>query len=106
MVRPFVLTNDSQQLIVVEQVYPDGSMLCRASLLMGPLIAGLDVKIFSIVSGVTFDDSATVRWTTSNSFVTAGTAGTYQYKLLCAPGVNKRLCHGWQVFQYGVAVSP
>jgi hypothetical protein len=105
VVRPFVLTNDSRQLIVVEQVYPDGSMLCRASLLMEPLIAGLDLKIFSIVSGVTFDDSTTVRWTTSNAFVSTGNGGVYLYKLLCAPGLNSNVCHGWIVYQNGVAVS-
>jgi hypothetical protein len=105
VVRPFVLTNDSLKVIIVEQIYPDESMLCRASLLMEPLIAGLDVKILSIVSGVTFDDSTTIRWTTSNSFVPAGTGGTYQYKLLCAPSVNTHLCHGWIVYQNGVAVS-
>ena len=106
VVRPFTLTNDSQKVIAVEQVYPDGSMLCRASLLMEPLIAGLDLKIFSIVSGVTFDDSTTVRWTTSTSFVPTGSGGTYQYKMLVAPGLNTHVCHGWIAYQNGVAVSP
>ncbi len=106
VVRPFTLTNDSQQTIAVEQVYPDGSMLCRASLLMEPLIVGLDLKIFSIVSGVTFDDSTTIRWTTSNAFVSTGSGGAYSYKLLRAPGVNTNLCHGWVVYQNGIAVSP
>ena len=103
--RPFVLTNDSQKEIAVDQVYPDGSMLCRASLLMEPWIAGLDLKIFSIVSGVTFDDSNTVCWATSNAFVSTGSGGIYQYKLLCAPGLNSNVCHGWIVYQNGVAVS-
>jgi hypothetical protein len=105
-VRPFSLTSDSQQIIAVETVYPDGSVLCRASLLMEPLIAGLDLKITTTVSGVTFDDSATVRWATSNTFVSTGSGGTYQYKLLCAPGLNSNVCHGWIVYQNGVAVTP
>jgi hypothetical protein len=105
VVRPFTLTNDSLKYIAVEQVYPDGSMLCRANLLMEPLIAGLDVKIFSIVSGVTFDDSTTIRWTTSNAFVPTGNGGVYQYKMLCAPGLNSNVCHGWTVYQNGAQAS-
>ena len=72
---------------------------------MEPLIAGLDLTIFSIVSGVTFDDSTTVRRTTSNAFVPTAGGGAYLYKLLCAPGLNSNVCHGWIVYQNGVAVS-
>ena len=106
VVRPFVLTSDSQQVIAIETVYPDGSLLCRASLLMEPLIIGLDLKLFTTVSGVTFDDSATVRWATTASFFPTEEGGAYQYTLLCAPGENSHLCHGWVTYQNNVQVSP
>ena len=106
VVRPFSLTSDSQQVIAVETVYPDGSLLCRASLLMEPLIVGLDLKLFTSVSGVTFDDSATVRWAITACFVSTEEGETYQYKLLCAPGGNSHLCHGWVIYQDNVQVLP
>lgn len=73
---------------------------------MEPLVLGLDVKIFAATAGVTFNDSSTVLWATTASFVPMGSGGTYRYKLLRAPGVNSHLCHGWIVYQNGVAVSP
>jgi hypothetical protein len=105
VVRPFVLTTDSQKLIEVEQIFPDNSILCLASLSMEPLVPGLDIKLYTFVAGVTFEDSTTVRWATSESFIQQEGSGVYWFKLIRAPGINTGVCHAWTVRQNGTQIS-
>ena len=106
VVRPFVLTTDAKQAIYTEMVYADGSLLCRVDLSMTPLVPGLDTQIYAAVSGLTFDDSTTVRWITSNDFTLNNGQGVYRFRLIIAPSVSSRSCHWYVAYDKGVQVSP
>ena len=105
LVRPFILQTDAQKAMYTEMVYPDGSVLGRIDLSMTPLVPGLDIKIYAWVSGVTFDDSTTVRWVTSNDFTLNSGQGIYRFRLLIAPNIAKA-CHWYVAYDKGVQVSP
>jgi len=105
-ILPFVLRSDSEKLIHVIASFPDGSMLCRSNVFLEPWIPGLRVKLFTIVSGVTLDDSTTVRWITSDQFVNDDSRGTYILDLIRAPVIHSGVCN-WRLAYDGMdQVSP
>ncbi len=105
LVRPFTLTSDSERTITIEMGFPDGSILCNASLVIEPLVVGIDIKMFTFVAGVTFDDSTTVRWIVSSDFIAEGTWGTYPFKLIRSPGTMTGVCNWRIAYDHGVQIS-
>jgi hypothetical protein len=106
-IKPFVLRSDAETFIYTEKVFSDGSMLCRANLIMDPLVPGIDIKLYAYVSGVLFDDSTSLRWLTSESFVPYPSgSGKYQFRLIRAPGISTGVCHRFIAYDHAVQVSP
>lgn len=103
----FRLGDSSFQGVQFVQEYPDGAILTQAKLSLWPHVPDLSVKITTIVSGVTFEDSSTVHNTTSNAFsLVSGTPNSeYIYKLVLAPGSTSKMCHNTHAYQNGVQVS-
>jgi PA14 domain len=106
-ILPFELESNSGSSIKCIKIYPDGTYLCEASLLMRPLIPGLSIHMHAFISGVTFEDSKIDKVVSSDQFsLLNNKSGFVLYKLLRAPGVHTGVCHSWVSYQDGVKVSP
>jgi hypothetical protein len=105
-IRPFTLKSDSEKTMKGITKFPDGSILCEGGLVMDPLVLGLDIRMHAFVAGVTFDDSTTLKWITSDGFtVNESGVGKFTYRLIKAPGVNTGVCHAWVVYQNKITIS-
>ena len=104
-IAPFTLVTSAKTTIPIVEEFADGSWKGEAKLTMTPLITGIDVKMRTFVSGVTFDDSTTTRTVPTTSFSPAGSPGTYLYWLLRAPDGHASFCHSFMAFQNSVQVS-
>ena len=102
----FSLQDSGETNVQLIQGYPDGSLLTQAALTMSPLVKNLDIAMTIFISGVTFSDSSLTLTTSSNAFTSSGSAGTFNYQMIQAPGGYYHLCHTLQVFQSGVPISP
>jgi hypothetical protein len=106
-IRPFYIWTTASKVIGVAERYSDSSRLCSAELIMSPqLLPGLDVYMYAFVAGVTFEDSTTEHWFKSADFYQGSEGfGHLPYFLIRAPAVHTGICHAWQTFQDGIAIS-
>ncbi len=105
VVDGFLLSTTAGTGMTYVQTFADGSVMAQATMTMTPLVGSLDVKISCIVSGVTFDDSTTVRTVGSSTFTAAGANGTYLYRMVLAANKSSHFCHTTHVYQNGVQIS-
>lgn len=104
-IAPFTLSTSAKTTIPIVEEYADGSWKGEAKLTMSPLIEGIDVKMRTFVSGVTFDDSTTSRTVSTTTFAKTGSVGGYLYWMLRAPDGHASFCHAYTAYQNSVQVS-
>jgi PA14 domain len=102
-VESFTLTTSAKKYIAVISTNPDGSKLALAQLTMTPLIPDIGIHMTTFSSGLTFDDSTTLRDLSTNIFLPDG---TYLYRLLRASDGNIHYCHTFRAMQNNKWISP
>ena len=79
--------------------YEDGSELWENRMIVKNLPPDVDIKIITIVSGVTFEDQTTVKWLTSEDI---DEIGEYIFRMIKPESVTSSTCHRILLYQDGV----
>lgn len=102
----FSVRCSGERTIAVIESMPDGTTLAEARLTLAPLVPQLDCRIWTIIAGVTLDDSTTSRQLSTSGFESYSDGrGAYVFRLIHDPATRGGYCHQHQFFQRGVRVS-
>lgn len=105
----FMIESTVKRKTPIEIVYPDGSYLCFASLIMTPGVPNLDVKMHCFKAGVTFVTGSVNMTVNTSDFVpvTGSTVGAtkFTYELIMGANVGGGACHNFVVHQNNVQIS-
>ena len=103
------LRTTADRRMIVEETYPDKSLLCSAKLILTPGIPGLDVRMICIKAGVLFANGTINLNVNTSAFTpipyTKLQETWWPYEMLMGSGTPGGVCHGFVVYQNNYQIS-
>jgi len=105
----FMIETTAKRQTPIEVVYPDGSMLCSARLVLTPGVPNLEVRMNCFKAGVTFIRGGVNMVVNTSDFTAAQISTTratwFSYEMFVGASVIGGVCHSFVVYQNNTQVS-